>query len=333
MTKIIMKNHPKISLLDLYKIFLSVIFVLDIYLLIKVKIISIQCSEKLFEIFPLLVGSSSIIVSILIGYLFTRFSELKTFAKERFNRFVLLQKELNKYQEAFYWFSEAISQKFKIERQIPKSYDSLLKNIDFWEDDKQKPSSTLFARDFYEVGKDYIDFQDYELQINIIPENRIDQIWNIVSNIGGTLGRYKHYRHVLEELGLNPDAKFESIKIVDDILGVRIHAEKLKPYPILAWDSLAFWEEQVNNAIDIVERMKANPIKIHPVVVSSFKLIFILLVCVLVFGTIIPIIISSLQFPKVFSYLLSYLSIIGFIPTLITVLILIYREIKMQIDY
>lgn len=328
-----MKNYRKITLLDLYKIFLSIIFVFDIHLLIKANILSIQSYEKLFEIFPLLVGSSSIIVSILIGYLFTRFSELKTFTKERFNRFVLLQEELNKYQEAFYWFSEAISRKFKIERQIPKPYDSLRKNIDFWEDDKQKPSSTLFARDFYEVGKDYLEYRDYELKRNIIPENKIEQIWNSITNIGGTLARYKHYHHVIEELGLNPDAKFESIKIVDDILGVRVHAEQLKPYPTLAWDSLAFWEEQVNNAIDIVERMKANPIKTHPIVISSFKMIFILLVFVLVFGTIIPIIISSLNFPRTVSYLLGYLCIIGFIPTLITVLILIYREIKMQINY
>jgi hypothetical protein len=317
--------------LPIIKIILALIFCFDIYLLLSTHFLELKSPKEIIQIFPILISSSSIIVSILIGYLFNRFVEIKATTKEQFNRYIFLQTQLNSFQQAFQRLSDDMVHKFDLDLQYSKPYSGLRSNIEFWKNISAKPHATMFVRDLYEIGYECWKYTDYETDHRLIPSPRLLQISDSISNLSGVLCRRKHYKPFLEELGFQLTDDFGGIIIDDNRTDLKILADKLDQLPKTRWDSLAFWEDQINKALRIVEKMLANQNFLSVNRTISIKRIFILLILVLFFGTLLPLLVMFIKLPLSLGDFLPYLTIVGFIPSLIAVLITIYTEISTQI--
>ena len=154
--------------------------------------------QALLNLLPNLITATSIIVAILIGYLFIRFVGIRQTRYEKLNRFIELQEELQPYREAFYNLALLLAGRYKIEPQWQRGYFDLCKDDKFLEDANQKPSGTLFVRALERVGKHH----------RLIAPEELDSINECLMSLSETLCREKHYKHVFSDLGIPLDSNF-----------------------------------------------------------------------------------------------------------------------------
>lgn len=321
------KGNSWFSYLDVIKLLLALIFCFDIYLLLKIRVINLKSYDQIRSVFPVLISSSSIIVSILVGYFLNKYSEVRSITKNLKSRFIKLQTQLYPYLQAFDWIAGDLVNRFNIDAQYPKPYYTLRADPKFWENDKLKPSATIFVRDLYESSRQYYYYRDYETDRKLISGTMLFSITEHLSNLSSTLGRRKHYKYILRELGFDENAELANVIIANPAGGFKNIADRLDPNPKVRWDSLSFWEDQINNSLEIVEKMIANQGFRHPLFVTYFRSIFIFLGLVLFFGTLLPIFLLSFSLPLIIDYFLSYVSVIGFIPSLIAILLKLFSEV------
>lgn len=284
--------------------------------------------EDLLAMLPNLMTATSIIVAILVGYLFIRFSNIREIRRERLDRYIELQEELYPYQEAFYKLAISLGKQHDIQLQWERDYFELLKDIKFLEDDSRKPNATLFIRALERVGKRHWDYRDPEISRKLIAPEELDSIKECLTALSGTLCREKHYKPVLSELGVTLDDFSKIVITYNGDPSLKKCVEKLDNESNMGVDSLAFWEVKINKALDITERMWSNAGHIFFYTAKKLKILFGELSSVMIFGLFLPLIVLSFKCPMSTSYYLSYASLVGFILSFVSVIITIYKEIS-----
>jgi len=315
-------------------------YVLRHVLIIAVVLASIACiflfryaqgREALTGLLPNLMIATSVIVAILTGYLFTRFANISQTRREKFKRFIELQKELQPYQRAFYELAVLLERRYKIDPQRKRPYKELVTDSNFWQDLSNKPSATVFVRNLCEAGVRSWDYADYEIRHEIISPEGLDEVNEHLNNLSSTLCRRKHWKHVLSDLGL-PEAiyssDFSAVVIADNSTGLKTYAEKLGEELNCKWDMLDFWEEKINKALEITERMLGNASCIFYDISEGLKELYAELGAVMAFGLFLPLIILGFDMPPDITHYLSYVSLVGFIISFVIVVVSVYKRMS-----
>lgn len=287
-------------------------------------------AEDLINILPNLITATSIIVSILIGYLFTRLVEIRRTQNEKLRRFIELQEELSPYQEALYTLAESLDRNYSIDLQWKRNYFELWRDIKFLEDPSQKPHAVLFIRALYRIAKNRYEYLDPEIRNRLIAPEELDSVNECLMSLSGILCRRKYYKNVFSDLGIPLENDFSKV-ILQDFSRLKYTAELLPNESKIQWNTLAFWEKKINEALDITERMLGNASHIFIHTGKILKLIFWELLIVVTFGLFLPLLTLGFEFPSTVNHYLSYASLIGFILSFIAVLISVYKEISCKI--
>ncbi len=135
---------------------------------------------------------------------------------------------------------------------------------------------------------------------------------------------------VLQRL-THPPLTYSVVDPLLNISGLKKKAELLPAEATVQWNTLAFWENKINKALEITERMLSNSSHIFFHSGKRLRLIFWELLIVVIFGLFLPLMILGFEFPSTVGHYLSYASLIGFILSFIAVLISVYQEIAHRI--
>ncbi|MCK5476878.1 MAG: hypothetical protein KAI55_03075 [Candidatus Aenigmarchaeota archaeon] len=319
------RNHKKIILY-------SIILVGCLVLLTKNwnwLDISLINEKEIDNILKILISASSIIVSIIIGFMVTKFFDIKKFRLDMLNKFISLQSKLNEYQNAFYWFADQLSRKYPIDPKYPTDYRKLKADLKFWENyEENKPYGSLFVRSLREFGLHHWEFRNYEIDNKIMNKEYLLLINEAITQVNGTLTRYKHYKHVLSDFGLPQRQDLSLSNVADESLGVKYHAMRISPENEKNdWKNLEFWYDRVIEATDITEKMINLLPFIHDYKAKTIKIPMIFLMFASVFGIIIPLLLLSLVINNQFEYFLTYSSITGFLLCFIVLIRILYKEV------
>lgn len=332
----------KISMLLIYLkknlikliLYLSFIIILILLVLLVYKNwnwlnISLIDSQEIDSILKVLISASSIIVSIIIGFMVTKYFDIKKFRFEILNKFINLQSKLNEYQNAFYWFADQLSRKYPVDPKYPIDYKKLKADQSFWENyEENKPYGSLFVRSLREFGVHHWEFRDYEIDNKIMSKKYLLLINEAITDVNGTLTRFKHYKHVLSDFGLPQQQDLSLSNVADESLGVKYHAMRISPDDEKSnWENLEFWYNRVIEATDITEKMINLLPFIHDYKAKTIKIPIIFLMSASVFGIIIPLFLLSLVINSQFEYFLTYCSITGFLFCFIVLVRILYKEV------
>lgn len=96
--------------------------------------------EDLQSIFLLLIPSTLVLVSILVGVGIAVFVAMREQRQNMLSRFVYLQAEFQKYREAFYWLAQQLERRYRINMHCETKYDDLCGDTEFWQDNTKKTS-------------------------------------------------------------------------------------------------------------------------------------------------------------------------------------------------
>ena len=285
-------------------------------------------NQEVDNILKVLLSASSIIVSIIIGFMVTKYFDIKKFRLEMLNKFIKLQSSLNEYQNAFYWLADQLSRKYPIDPKYPIDYRKLKADPNFWQDDKNKPYGSLFVRSLREFGVHHWEFRDFEIDNKIMSKNYLLLINEAITDVNGTLTRYKHYKYVLSDFGLPQKQDLSLSNIADESLGVKYHALRISPKDEKNnWKNLEFWYNRIIEATDITEKMINLLPFIHDYKAKTIKRPMVFLILASFFGIFIPLILLSFVINILFEYVLMYVSVIGFLICFLILIGILYREI------
>jgi len=147
-----------------------------------------------------------------------------------------------------------------------------------------------------------------------------------LAHLSSTLCRRKHYKWLLRDLAIDFTDDFDTVNIAEGHM--QAYAEKLPCAPDDDWRTLSFWEDAVNRALGLVERMLPMvPSIFHYRPVFTRRLgLEILAICV--FGLLIPLIGTILQLPQEIGTVLALVSVIGFLICFALIIGTVYRYIS-----
>lgn len=277
------------------------------------------------------ITSASIIVALIIGFLFNSFFNIKQIRLEKLSRFSELQKRLIPYQRAFYiWTDQIRRRNEKIDFQLGIPYMQLRKSIDFWE-----KNSNAYAIDFvkslYEVGSKWWEIPDFEKTHSIVNEENLKNMYEGIIEANGLLTRRKHYKHIFRILGWKDTDDFNAITVADSSLGMEHLVKPLLTKKTDNWRVLEFWYAKIDEATDILERMISNGRFVYSFVSKDIKKLSYYLLLISLFGVIIPLLLILLaELPLQLSIMTFFtnLSITGFLVFFILSLFTIFNKVK-----
>jgi len=282
--------------------------------------------EDLQSIFGLLIPSTLVLVSVLVGLGIAVFVATREQRQNMLSRFVYLQDEFQKYREAFYWLATQLTNRYYLDLQCKRTYENLCADIEFWHDATKKPYATVFVRALNDVGEHCYEVGDYESRGVLVEPEVLQMAEDRLADLSGTLDRRKHYKHIFSDLSIDFSDDFDSVYIAEGYM--KAHAEKLPYAPDDDWRTLGFWQNAIDRALGLVE-------KILPLVPFIFhyrpRLIRRLgmeVVALSVFGVLIPFIGTILQLPEKTGTVLALASAIGFLVSLALIIVTVYRYIS-----
>lgn len=282
--------------------------------------------EDLQSIFPLLIPSTLVLVSILVGVGIAVYITIMEQRQNMLSRFVYLQDEFQKYREAFSSLATQLANRNHLDLQYGKKYDDLCADTEFWHNADNRPYITIFVRALHDVGDQWYQVGDFESQGLVVEPETLQMTEERLSHLSGTLCRRKHYKWLLRDLAIDFTDDFDTVNIAEGHM--QAYAEKLPRAPDDDWRTLSFWEDAINRALSLVERML-------PIVPSIFhyRPVFIRrlgleISAICVFGLLIPLIGTVLQLPQEIGTVLALVSVIGFLICFALIIGTLYRYIS-----
>jgi len=293
-----------------------------------------QDASSLKNVLPYLITATSIISAILLAYLLMRLNLYRTISQNRLDRFVELQSELQPYREAFYDLATVLSRIYNIDLKWKKDFDSLLHDYNFLKDEAQKPNGVIFIRTLFRIGEQHWNLGDFEVSRKVITNTELDTIYDCLCDLSSCLGRYKHYKNVFKDLGIKQDDTSENVIFANDEWDIWLlkHEKKLGKEPGNKWNTFNFWENKINKAINIVEKMQANTEASINSLKKPISTLYVVLFLSLFFGLFLPLLILSYAFSDEISRYLSYSSLIGFLISLLFVLNTVFIKLSSKKD-
>lgn len=282
--------------------------------------------EDLQSIFPLLIPSTLVLVSILVGVGIVVYAAIREQRQNMLSRFVYLQDEFQKYCDAFGRLATQISNLHHLDLQYGKKYDDLYADTKFWRDAAKNPYATIFVRALHDVGDLWLGVGNFESQGLLMEPETVQMSEERLSHLSSTLSRRKHYRWLLRDLAIDFTDEFDTVNIAEGHM--QVFAERLPCAPDDDWRTLSFWQDAINEALGLVEKML--PIvpfifQYRPVFIKHLGL-EILAICV--FGLLIPLIGTILQLPQEIGTVLALVSAIGFLVCFALIIVTIYKYIS-----
>lgn len=149
-----------------------------------------------------------------------------------------------------------------------------------------------------------------------------------LAHLSGTLCRRKHYKNLFRDFSIDLSDDFDSVHIADESLGVKHLADKLPCASGDDWRTLAFWENAINRAYSIVEKMLPIVPFIFYYRPPLIRRLGLQVLAISVFGVLIPFIGIILQLPEKMGTVLAVVSVIGFLTSFALIIVTIYRYIS-----
>ena len=237
-------------------------------------------------VLTVIVTASSFIVAIMAGFLINSYYGIKQLRWEKLNRFTNLQNQLRNYAEAFYWLTDALIRDYDLDWRFPESIEKLEHDSD-WISRDGDFTAIMFVRYLKDFAGLPSQIPDFELNHAVIPEDRLEQMYDYISRAGGLLMRYKWFKYILKSFKL-PDTNNLDQVIITRHQFVEFAARKLKKENE-NFKTLGFWEVQINECEEILARMKANGKFVYSFNIFEIKRLGLNPLFLSVFGILLPI--------------------------------------------
>ena len=271
-----------------------------------------------------LTTASSIIVALIIGFLFNTHFQLKQIKLKKLARFGELQDELGLYQKAFSALADQLSCKYDI-FQFPRGLLELQQDKELQRKDEYVP--IIWQRLIHEASILSSIAPDFEIRHLTLTQKKLDEMVSQVDQALGLLGSYKHYKYILKMFNLLDTQDFDKINIADDSRGMKYRVKGILN-DNEDYHTLGFWEIKLEKWHDILQRLQTNGRFVYSYVSSNIKTLSLDLLFVAVFGVIIPIFLQSINdIPNTLEKYLENLSMIGFITYFSLSLFRVYKRI------
>ena len=190
---------------------------------------------------------------------------------------------------------------------------------------------TRFLECVHRVGFEWSVYDGSDTGGRLIGVQKISDIVDALEQLSGTLTRPKHYRYLVEELGGGPAAGVTSLH--DVVLatwpGVMNAVERIRPEAAAtgSWQSLSFWEDLINDTLELASRARELSIEIHHQNLTRLRAMFAHLAWLIVVGVAVPLV--ALAFPAIPASKrgLTLVAVGGMLTVLGSTLVLLYRWI------
>lgn len=314
------QNFIRSRLLVIY----GVIFIIAIsYILISVSIFFNQ------DVLNPIIVSASLIVTLITGFMFQEYKDINILRREKLNRFVELQRKLLPYQIVFDTLSRQLRNKNeKIDFLLGQDYVKL-RTAEFWEKNKNAYGID-FVRSLYELGSNHFNVPNFEKTSSIISKKLLENMHKAIIELSGVLARRKHYKYIFENLGIKENNDFSKIIIANESNFLKYDIQPLIQKYKGDWKSLDFWQLKIEEAADILEKMKSASRFIYSYNSKTITKFSKYLIMTSLFGILIPLLTISLT--KVISsqiiFFLTTLSVIGFTVFFVLSLGSIYKTMN-----
>lgn len=240
---------------------------------------------------PSLLTAASIMISLTIGYLISKFFAIKEERRAVINKFRDLQYQFQPYQRAFDNLREHLYRRFPFEYKHSIPYKKLISMPEFWEGENIPCYGISFVRALFELTGDLFYFNDFDVDHRIIPKEQLLKYDEALSQLEGTLARRKHYKYLLKDFALDEQKDLDNNIVNSETPFVKISASKIaKEGEMSFWKTLEFWQIKFEEAhrlvlimlnnIDFIQYYRANPLRenIFILLLSSIGGIFMPLI-------------------------------------------------------
>lgn len=328
----IFKKPSAVYSLAIITIFMMLCIILSKIDLLNPKIIAFN---EVKEIQAQLLAASSIIVSLLIAYVISKYFDIQNFRKTELNKFIKLQNRLVQYLNVFYHLGDQLERKYHLKPKYPLDHKKALRDEEYCYNPAnrtEKPDACIFTSTLREAGSQSSFFDNYEINRKIMPKGYLKKLESCLSYLSGVLDREKYYKFVLEDLGINEifwhSDCFSIIKIAENTLFIEKMSLGISPKDERSdWENLEFWRNRIDEAHIILIKMLKLSNYLHDYRANLIRRLLLPLVIISIFGIILPLILLSIQFNEDFEYYLTYMSIAGFLIFFIYIISCVYSEL------
>jgi hypothetical protein len=291
--------------------------------------------KEIQEIQVQLLTASSIIVSLLIAYVISKFFDVQNFRKSELQKFIKLQNRLVQYLKVFYHLGDQLERKYRLRPKYPLDHNRALRDEGYSNNPDNraaKPDACIFTSALREAGSRSSYFDDYELNRKIMSKSHLKMLQSCLSYLSGVLDRQKFYKYILEDFGISENRRhstyFSTIKIAEDTLFVReMSMDICRKNERDDWDNLEFWRNRIDESNVLLLKMLKLADYLHDYKATLIRKLLRPLLIISIFGIIIPMLLLSIQFNENFEYYLTYVSIGGFLIFFILIIAYVYSEL------
>ena len=278
------------------------------------------------SILSVIVTASAFIVAVISGFLINSYYNVNQLRWEKVERFSELQNSLKPYAEAFYWLVHDLTRKHKLNYRFPESIKTLEHDTEWnWSNDESV--AVRFVRYLSDFAGNPYDMPDFELSRKIISKDRLDEMYEYVIMAGGLLGRYKHFKYILKAFKLKDTNDLDEVIIADSQF-VEIHAKKISKTGE-DYRTLGFWEAKIDEASEILARMKANGEFVYSFNIYEIQRLGLNLLFISIFGILLPITILMLDSTiENYKSFVTILSAVGFVTYFSLGIMRIYKKLS-----
>lgn len=263
------------------------------------------------DVLTVIVTASSFIVAIITGFLINSYYGIKQLRWDKLNRFADLQNQLRDYAWAFWSLTFSITRNHNLDWRFPKSIEELEHDTD-WVWGNKDSTAVMFIRYLKDFARYPNDIPDFELTHAAISKAKLEQMHEYMIRASGILTRYKHFKHILKSFELTDTNDLDKVIITNDS-NVEISVKKLKKEN-QDFRTLGFWQVQIEECVEILDRMKMNGKFIYSFSVFEIKQLGLNLMFLSVFGILLPItvLIVNDSIPSSYQSFLTIVSSVGF---------------------
>lgn len=262
-------------------------------------------------ILKILLSTSAIAVPIFLGFVVQQFISIRREQISQLKPLGVMQDRLKLYREAMLGLGSELLEQARskgIDVDFSKDYFKAVKKIAFWE--KKHAYVIDFIRALYRFGEDVYHQEDVRKGGGYLRFEEMKKLKEAIEEIGGILTREKHYKHVLNSLGIDYQSKsFDTIEICATRVKHRLPL-RLQPDEDYLITKLSFWQHLIEDAISLMAKMEP----IYVFVSGKFpkKLIIYTLILAIV-GIFSPLLILVFNLDKVIEFWATYFFITAFI--------------------
>ena len=128
------KAKLKIKITGFFKKTIPFLILIPVFMFTYFSLDLLNVDNNLLGI---IIAASSIIVALIIGFLFNSYFNLKQIRLEKLSRFAELQNKLRPYQEAFFCLAEQLAWRHGNDMfQFPRPFSELLRDQELWKKDE-----------------------------------------------------------------------------------------------------------------------------------------------------------------------------------------------------